>query len=96
MIVVCIVELYKSWVGEELKSIRNTHAAFHLPGGAITGLTYSAFSCFISKGAEPWTFKNTLPDAFKTESASYHDEIEYPKPDGKLSFDLLTNLQKSG
>lgn len=89
-------DLYDSWIAKELKSIRNTHAAFHLPGGAITGLTYSAFSCFISKGAEPWTFKNTLPDAFKTENASQHDVIDYPKPDGKLSFDLLTNLQKSG
>ncbi len=35
-------------------------------------------------------------DSEKTEPASKHKPIEYPKPDNKLSFDLLSNLARSG
>ena len=35
-------------------------------------------------------------DADRTEPLAKHEPIIYPKPDGKLSFDLLTNLQLSG
>lgn len=41
-------------------------------------------------------FRNTSPDCDQTIPASQAKPIEYPKPDGVLSFDLLTNLQKSG
>jgi len=88
--------LYSSWVGEELKQVRNTHASFHSFGGLLFGLLHTAFSCFISKGKEPWTLRNTKPDSEKTELAEKHTTIEYPKSDGVLSFDLLTNLQRSG
>ena len=74
--------------------IRNTHAAFKY--GLIPGMIHTAFSCFISKGNEPWTLHNTIPDSARTEPAVRHTPIEYPKPDGKLSFDLLSNLQRSG
>lgn len=85
-----------SWVGDELRVVRNTHAAFASPLGTIGGMAYTAASCFIFKGREPWTFHNTKPDSAKTDKAANHSEIAYPKPDGKLSFDLLTNLQRSG
>ena len=35
-------------------------------------------------------------DSAKTLPAKSCRELKYPKPDGKLSFDLLTNLQRSG
>merc|ERR1711916_331380 len=35
-------------------------------------------------------------DSETTLKAADCEEIEYPKPDGKISFDLLTNLQRSG
>jgi electron-transferring-flavoprotein dehydrogenase len=88
--------VYESWIAEELKVVRNVHSAFHLPGGAATGMLHSALSCFVTKGAEPWTLRNTVRDADKTRPANECSEISYPKPDGVLSFDLLTNLQKSG
>jgi electron-transferring-flavoprotein dehydrogenase len=83
-----------SWVYDELKVVRNSHASFHwgiLPGLALTGL-----SSFVFRGKEPWTITNNKTDAQKTELASKHTPIEYPKPDGKLSFDLLSNLTRSG
>jgi len=83
-----------SWIYDELKRIRNTHSSFKW--GTLPGLVYTAFSCFITGGNEPWTFSNKIPDHAKTKSAENFVEIKYPKPDGVLSFDLLTNLQRSG
>jgi electron-transferring-flavoprotein dehydrogenase len=87
--------LYGSWVGKELYEIRNSHQSFYSPLGTIGGMAYTAFSCFLSKGREPWTFYNQKTDAEKTEPAKLHSPIIYPKPDAKLSFDLLTNLQRA-
>lgn len=83
-----------SWIYEELYPIRNTHAAFH--NGLLPGLLYTSLSCFITQGKEPWTLSNSVPDSAKTKPASEFSPIDYPKPDGVLSFDLLTNLQRSG
>ena len=86
--------LEKSWVWEELRAVRNYHPSFKL--GLLPGMAYSGFSAFISKGREPWTFRNSVPDSAKTAPAIAHAPIAYPKPDGVLSFDLLTNLARSG
>jgi electron-transferring-flavoprotein dehydrogenase len=51
------------------------------------------FVCFF-QGKGPWTFRNTTPDHLKTKKASECKPIEYMKPDGVISFDLLTNLQR--
>ena len=50
----------------------------------------------ITKGKEPWTFAHKTKDSESTEPSSKHQEIKYPKHDGKLTFDLLTNLTRSG
>ncbi|HKQ94045.1 MAG TPA: 4Fe-4S dicluster domain-containing protein, partial [Aestuariivirgaceae bacterium] len=42
------------------------------------------------------TLKHGKTDAAATEPASKHKPIVYPKPDGVLSFDRLTNLAFSG
>lgn len=86
--------LRSSWIADELKQVRNTHAAFH--SGVLAGMIHTALSCFITKGAEPWTLSNLKPDADCTLPAKSCSPISYPKPDGKLSFELLTNLQRSG
>ena len=41
-------------------------------------------------------YRSTTRDCDKTKPAAECPEIKYPKPDGVLSFDLLTNLQRSG
>ena len=41
------------------------------------------------------TMKHGKTDAESTEPASKHEPIEYPKPDGVLSFDRLTNVSFS-
>jgi len=83
-----------SWVYEELKEVRNCHGCFE--HGLLPGLIYAGASTFLLKGKEPWTFHNKKHDHEKTKPASECSEIHYPKPDGVLSFDLLSNLTRSG
>ncbi|KAF0687253.1 Aste57867_20982 [Aphanomyces stellatus] len=83
-----------SWVYQELKKVRNTHQSFHW--GALPGVLYSGLSAFLLNGHEPWTLPNDKPDSAKTKPAKDFKPIDYPKPDGVLTFDLLSNLQRSG
>ena len=50
----------------------------------------------ITKGREPWTLAHKKRDSEATEPKAKHSEIKYPKHDGVLTFDLLTNLTRSG
>eukprot|EP01031_Cornospumella_fuschlensis_P029034 gene29034-35045_t len=86
----------ESWMGKELEKIRNVQQSFHSPLGTIGGMAYTAATCFVTKGKEPWTFQNKVEDFQKTGAGKDHQAIDYPKPDNKISFDLLTNLSRSG
>ena len=83
-----------SWVWKELKSVRNYHPSFKF--GLLGGVLYSGISAFVLRGMEPWTFHHSQPDSAATEPADKHTPIDYPKPDGVLSFDLLSNLARAG
>ena len=86
--------VHNSWVAEELKASRNFKGGFDK--GLYAGLVHGGFISHITKGKEPWTFAHRTPDSKTTEPASKHEKITYPKHDGKLTFDLLENLQRSG
>ena len=90
----CDTSMWVVQVYDELKEVRNCHASFE--HGLVPGLAYTALSSFVLKGRESWTLQNHLPDSAKTKPASEFTPIEYPKPDGEVSFDLLTSLQRSG
>ena len=84
-------------VGKDLKKVRNVaplNARFGPLGGLILGgfdmwfQTLFKFSLFGS-------LKHGKSDAQSTESAAKHKEIKYPKPDGSISFDRLTNVSFS-
>jgi electron-transferring-flavoprotein dehydrogenase len=81
-------------VHDELYASRNFKGGF--TKGLYFGLGHGGFTQFITKGKEPWTLSTKVPDSAKTEPKSKHKPIEYPKPDGKITFDLLTNLTRSG
>jgi electron-transferring-flavoprotein dehydrogenase len=87
-------DMEASWVWEELRAVRNYHPSFK--AGLLPGMAYSGLSAYILRGNEPWTFRNARTDAAATQPAAAHKPIAYPKPDGVLSFDLLTNLARSG
>jgi electron-transferring-flavoprotein dehydrogenase len=89
-------QLRASWVFDELHSVRNVHPAFKW--GRWAGMAYSGFSTMLTRGREPWTFRNAAKttDSQRTRRAADSPPIAYPKADGKLTFDLLTNLARSG
>lgn len=78
-----------SWVAEELKAVRNIRPSFHY--GLWAGLAYSAIDTYLFRGKAPWTFRNRA-DHETLKKASEAPRIEYPKPDGKISFDRLSSV----
>ena len=81
--------LQKTWLWEELYSVRNIRPAFRW--GLYPGLAYAALDTYIFKGKAPWTFKNHA-DYLQLKPANQCIKIEYPKPDGKLTFDRLSSV----
>ena len=51
---------------------------------------------YITRGRVPWTLHMDHPDHACLKPAKECKKIDYPKPDGKLSFDLMTDLARSG
>ncbi|XP_041000605.1 electron transfer flavoprotein-ubiquinone oxidoreductase, mitochondrial [Juglans microcarpa x Juglans regia] len=85
--------LQNSWVWEELYRARNYRPAFEY--GLIPGLAMSALEHYILRGKSPLTLKHGKPDHEATKVASLCSQIQYPKPDGVLSFDVPTSLHRS-
>ena len=82
----------KSWVHAELKMVRNTLPAVEKYGNLIgTGLA-GVMMWMEYLGYElPFTMKNH-PDYKSLRKASASKPIDYPKPDGVISFDKLTSV----
>lgn len=89
-------KLRKSSIWKELKEVRNIRPSFHNPLGLYGGILYSGLEAFVLRGKEPWTFKHGGTDAAATRPADSCPKIEYPKPDGKISFDILTSVSRTG
>ena len=85
-----------SWVWKELKSVRNVRPSFHTPLGLYGGLAYTGIVYYLLRGREPWTFRHGAPDYAALRPASQCQAIDYPKPDGKISFDLLASVALTG
>jgi electron-transferring-flavoprotein dehydrogenase len=81
--------LEQSWVWDELYRVRNIRPSFRL--GLWGGLAYSAFDTFVLRGRAPWTFHHH-PDHTQLIRASQAPHIDYPRPDGKVSFDRLSSV----
>ncbi|XXG95648.1 hypothetical protein Hte_001917 [Hypoxylon texense] len=88
--------LRNSSVWKELKEVRNMRPSFQTPLGAVGGVMYSGLEAFIFKGRVPWTLKHRHTDYGATKPADSCPKIEYPKPDGKITFDILTSVSRTG
>ncbi len=85
----------KSWVAKELKAVRNAKPLWSKFGTLIgIGLTGFDLWCNTLFGGFSFfgTMKHGKTDANSLEPASKHKKIDYPKPDGVLSFDRLTSV----
>ncbi|MGH7113640.1 MAG: electron transfer flavoprotein-ubiquinone oxidoreductase [Stellaceae bacterium] len=81
--------LRASWVWDELRRVRNIRPSFRW--GLYAGLAYSAIDTYLLRGAAPWTFHHR-PDYAQLTPANRARPIEYPKPDGAISFDRLSSV----
>ena len=85
-------------VGKDLHRVRNV-APLNAKYGPLGGLTLGGFDMWFQTLFQGFslfgTMKHGKSDAESTEPASQHKPIDYPKPDGVLSFDRLTNVSFS-
>lgn len=84
--------LRESWVGKELYGVRNVRPAFRF--GLWLGLLLSAVDTYVLRGKAPWTFKHHADHA-SLKPASACPKIDYPAPDGVVSFDRLSSVYVS-
>ncbi|MGY2378353.1 electron transfer flavoprotein-ubiquinone oxidoreductase [Pseudomonas sp. SDO524_S393] len=90
------VDSFKSsWLYEELFATRNFGPAMH-KFGPIIGAGFNWFDQNILGGKMPFTLHDTKPDYACLKLAKDSQKIDYPKPDGKLSFDKLSSVFISG
>ncbi|TWD44558.1 electron-transferring-flavoprotein dehydrogenase [Pseudomonas sp. SJZ131] len=85
----------KSWLYDELFASRNFGPAIH-KFGAIVGGGFNWLDQNIFGGKLPFTLHDNKPDYACLKLAADCKKIDYPKPDGKLSFDKLSSVFISG
>lgn len=85
----------KSWLYDELFASRNFGPAIH-KFGAIVGGGFNWIDQNIFGGKLPFTLRDTKPDYACLKLAADCKKIDYPKPDGKISFDKLSSVFISG
>jgi len=84
----------KSWVQEELHTARNVRPSFKW--GLWGGTLYTGIDQVLFRGKVPWTLKHHGIDHIALKKAAQCKKIDYPKPDGEITFDKLTNVSFSG
>ena len=89
-------EVREGAIGKDLKKVRNVKPLWSKLG-LMTSLVVGGFDmwCNTLGFSLLGTLKHGKNDADSTEEANKHKPIDYPKPDGKLSFDRLTNVAYS-
>jgi len=80
-----------SWAWKELHMQRNFGPAQH-KWGNIFGSAYAFVDINLFKGKLPWTLRDTMADHAQLKPAADCAKIDYPKPDGVLSFDKLSSV----
>ena len=80
----------QSWLHDELHQARNFKPWMN------KGLKYGSLMFGIDQivfgGKAPWTLHNTKPDHAKLKPASECPKVDYPKPDGVITFDRLSSV----
>ncbi|WP_058498872.1 electron transfer flavoprotein-ubiquinone oxidoreductase [Legionella gratiana] len=78
-----------SWLEKELYAVRNIRPGFKY--GLFPGLINAAFETYITRGRSPWTLTNHA-DNKTLIPANKAKKIDYPKPDGIITFDKLSSV----
>ncbi len=80
-----------SWVYKEMHRGRNFGPALHKMG-TFFGAAFTFIDQNIFFGKLPFTWHNTDPDHESLDKASEAEVIDYPKPDGVITFDRLSSV----
>ena len=84
-------KLKETWLWKELYKVRNIRPGFHW--GLWPGMMHAGFQTY-GGWRLPYTLKNHADHA-QLKPASEMSKIDYPKPDGKLTFDRLSSVHLS-
>ncbi len=80
-----------SWIHDELYRSRNFGPAL-VRLGTFFGAAFTYIDQNIFRGKLPFTWRNSTPDHECLKPASEAPVIDYPKPDGVISFDRLSSV----
>ncbi len=83
----------KSWLFEELHRARNFKP--WMAKGLQLGSLMFGIDQVVLRGKAPWTLHHQAPDHAKLKKASECQPIDYPSPDGVLTFDILSSVYLS-
>ncbi|MBK1692356.1 electron transfer flavoprotein-ubiquinone oxidoreductase [Ectothiorhodospira mobilis] len=81
--------LEATWVMRELRRARNIRPAFRR--GLWPGITLSAMDTYLLRGRAPWTLHHR-EDHAQLRPAAVSRPIDYPRPDGRITFDRLASV----
>jgi electron-transferring-flavoprotein dehydrogenase len=84
--------LKSSWLWRDLDKVRNVKPA--LKWGSVLGTIYGGFDmwCHDLGIRLPWTFHHKKADHETLRPAAEFQPIQYPRPDGVVSFDKLSSV----
>jgi electron-transferring-flavoprotein dehydrogenase len=81
--------LRETWLWQELCRVRNIRPAFRW--GLWGGMAYGGIDTYLLRGRAPWTLHHHA-DHSSTRKASECPVIDYPKPDGEITFDKPSSV----
>ena len=81
--------LENTWLWDELRRVRNLRPSFRW--GLWGGMLYSGLDTYVLRGKAPWTLHHH-DDHAALKKASECPRLEYPKPDGVVSFDRNSSV----
>lgn len=81
--------LEKTWLWDELHKVRNIRPGFR--AGLMLGLINAGIDTILFRGKAPWTLRNHH-DHETLQLAAHCQKIDYPRPDGVVSFDKPSSV----
>ena len=84
----------KSWAFKELYAARNVKPSFRW--SLILAILFTGLDQILFRGRLPFTLKHKHADHETLKSVSQMPKIDYPKPDGKISFDKTSSVYLTG
>lgn len=81
--------LRETWLWEELRQVRNVRPAFRW--GMWAGMAYGGIDTYLLRGRAPWTLHHHADYACMKKAAEC-PVIDYPKPDGLITFDKPSSV----